>query len=62
MVKKCREQECPLRHSCFRFKVPDGFRQEYLPIVPYIGESGCSYYWDIKLLKDPVETERLYEK
>ena len=45
----CSGGDCPLKHSCHRYKVrPSEFRQAYFRIPPVKEDGSCNYYWEIE--------------
>lgn len=46
-ITKCSNNDCPLRHSCYRYQASDSQRQSYAKFEFTInaGKYSCNYYW-----------------
>lgn len=44
-ISMCRNNLCPLKESCYRFKANPSSYQSY---ADFKYDKGCNYYWEIE--------------
>ena len=62
-ITKCRDEECPLKESCYRFTAPyNEYGQSYFMDSPRViheeeGPVECDYYWETSVKCKHVRRE-----
>lgn len=44
-ISMCKNNECPLKETCYRFKATPSCHQAY---ADFNYKDGCDYYWEIE--------------
>ena len=53
-ITMCRDSNCPLKDTCYRFKANPSFMQSYFLDSPRT-EKDCEYYWEDKEKKEETD-------
>ena len=61
-ITKCRDEDCPLKDTCYRHTAPESCHQSYFTGTPgevVDGEFKCDYYWKTKEEKDDINSSKV---